>query len=87
MDPQRSPKRKERVGVVLSNKMDKTIVVRVARISRHPIYRKVVRSFIKVKAHDEARSAKVGDKVSIVETRPMSKEKNWRLKEVLTSSR
>jgi len=65
--------------------MDKTIVVRVARLSRHALYRKVVKSFMKVKVHDENRTAKVGDKVSIIETRPISKEKNWRLKEVLTS--
>ena len=78
--------RKQRTGVVLSSAMKQTIIVRVDRLSRHPLYRKVTRVFSKFKVHDEAGVAKVGDKVRIVETRPLSKEKRWRLKEVLGSS-
>lgn len=86
MNPKKFSYRKERVGVVLSNHMKKTVVVRIVRLSRHPLYRKVIRSFLKLKVHDEAGTAKVGDKVRIVETRPISKETRWRLKEVLGSS-
>ena len=84
-----SPKvshRKVRIGVVLSNTMKKTIVVRVERLSHHPLYRKVQRVVSKMKVHDEKGVAKVGDKVRIIETRPLSKEKRWRLEEVLKSS-
>ena len=77
---------KERIGVVLSDKMHQTIVVRVERLARHPIYRKVVRRVMKLKAHDEKREAKVGDRVRVAQTRPLSKEKCWRLIEVLKSS-
>ena len=83
-----SPKvshRKVRVGVVLTANMKKTIVVRVERLSHHPLYRKVQRVVSKMKVHDEKSVAKVGDKVRIVETRPLSKEKRWRLEEVLES--
>jgi len=75
--------RKERVGEVVSNKMQKTIVVRVERRFRHPTFKKVVTSFSKLYAHDEANAAKVGDLVRIQETRPLSKSKCWRLMEVL----
>lgn len=75
--------RKERVGEVLSNKMQKTIVVRVERVSRHPAYGKVVRKYTKFKVHDEKNAAKIGDKVRIIETRPLSKDKRWRLVEVI----
>lgn len=78
--------RKEMTGVVVSHNMKKTIVVRVERLSRHPLYRKVRRVFLKLKVHDEKDMAKVGDKVQIVEARPVSKEKCWRLKEILGSS-
>ena len=86
MNPKKFSYRKERVGVVLSNTMKQTVVVGIVRLSRHPLYRKVRRSSLKLKMHDEAGTAKVGDKVRIVETRPISKEKRWRLKEVLGSS-
>jgi small subunit ribosomal protein S17 len=76
-------KRKELIGVVVSDKMDKTIVVRVERLVRHPLYKKVIRKHKKYKAHDEHNIAKVGDKVRIMETRPLSKEKRWRLVEIL----
>lgn len=79
-------KRKERTGVVLSNKMQKTIVVRIERIAAHPVYNKVVKKYAKFKAHDEKNIAKIGDKVKIVETRPLSKEKRWRLAEVIKTS-
>lgn len=74
--------RKERVGEVLSNKMTKTIVVRVER-RFHPQYKKVVTAYSKFYAHDEKSEAKVGDKVRIEETRPLSKTKRWRLVEVV----
>jgi small subunit ribosomal protein S17 len=75
--------RKERVGEVISNKMAKTIVVRVERRFPHPRYKKVVTGYSKFYAHDEKSEAKVGDRVRIRETRPLSKLKNWRLVEVV----
>src|SRR5271169_3045646 len=81
-EPQRGH-RKERVGEVISNKMTKTIVVRVERRFPHPRYKKVVTGYSKFYAHDEKSEAKVGDKVRIRETRPLSKLKNWRLVEVV----
>ena len=79
----REDMRKERIGIVLSNKMKKTIVVRISRKARHPLYGKVMQMAAKFKVHDEKNEAKVGDKVRIVETRPLSKEKRWRLVEIL----
>lgn len=75
--------RKERLGEVISNKMAKTIVVRVQRRFRHPQFKKVVTSFKKFYAHDEKSEAAVGDRVRIQETRPLSKTKRWRLLEVV----
>jgi small subunit ribosomal protein S17 len=75
--------RKERVGEVVSNKMTKTIVVRVERRFPHPRYKKIVTAFKKFYAHDEKNEAKVGDRVRIEETRPLSKTKCWRLVEVV----
>jgi small subunit ribosomal protein S17 len=75
--------RKERVGEVVSNKMTKTIVVRVERRFRHPQFKKVVTSYKKFYAHDEKNEAKVGDRVRIQETRPISRMKTWRLVEVV----
>ena len=75
--------RKERVGEVLSSKMTKTIVVRVERRFPHPAFKKVVTQYNKLYAHDEKGEAKPGDRVKIVETRPLSKTKRWRLVEVL----
>ncbi len=71
--------RKERIGEVISNKMDKTIVVRVQRRYPHPRWRKVVTSYSRFYAHDEKNEANVGDRVRIQETRPLSKSKRWRL--------
>lgn len=75
--------RKERTGVVISDKMDKTITVQVDRVSHHPVYNKLMRLATKYKAHDEKDSAKMGDIVRIQETRPISKTKRWRLVEIV----
>ena len=75
-------RRKIKTGVVVSDKMQKTIVVKVERKTQHPIYKKTLRKYKKFKVHDEANSAKIGDQVRIIETRPLSKEKRWRLLEV-----
>jgi small subunit ribosomal protein S17 len=80
-------RRQERRGVVVSDKGDKTIVVKVNLIKLHPRYKKVVRSTVKFHAHDEQNQAGVGDTVRIVETRPLSKTKNWRLAEVVEKAR
>ncbi len=77
-------KRKIKTGVVVSDKMQKTIVVRVERHSRHPLYNKIIRRAKKFKAHDEKNTAKAGDTVKIIESRPLSKDKRWRLLEVLS---
>ncbi|MCS7236166.1 MAG: 30S ribosomal protein S17 [Armatimonadota bacterium] len=79
----RAPKRKELVGVVVSDRMDKTVVVRVESVFRHPLYKKPVRRHKKYKAHDEENRCRVGDRVRIMETRPLSKEKRWRVVEIL----
>lgn len=79
----RTSKRKIRVGEVTSDKMDKTIVVRVTRRTAHPIYKKVMTKTNKFKVHDEKNEAKIGDKVLIMSTRPISKDKRWRLVKVL----
>lgn len=75
--------RKERIGVVVSNKMDKTIVVAVATKEKHPIYGKFVKKTTKFIAHDEKNECSEGDTVRIMETRPLSKNKNWRLVEIV----
>jgi small subunit ribosomal protein S17 len=77
-------KRKTKVGRVVSDKMDKTVVVSVERLRRHPIYKRVVRLSTKFKAHDEGNSAQVGDTVRIEESRPLSAQKRWRVVEVVT---
>ena len=75
--------RKVRTGKVTSNKMDKTIVVAIESSSRHPLYNKIIKRTVKVKAHDETNQCGIGDTVRVMETRPMSKEKRWRLVEIL----
>ena len=75
--------RKERIGVVVSNKMDQTIVVAVATKAKHPIYGKFVKKTTKFTAHDEKNECSEGDTVRIMETRPLSKNKNWRLVEIV----
>ncbi|HEX9156137.1 MAG TPA: 30S ribosomal protein S17 [Nitrospira sp.] len=80
-------KRREWVGRVVSNKMNKTVVVAVERSVVHPIYRKVLRRMTKFKAHDEQNVCNVGDRVRMIETRPISKDKHWRVVEVLEKGR
>lgn len=75
--------RKTRVGKVTSNKMQKTIVVAVETSVRHPLYKKIVKRTYKLKAHDENNDCGIGDTVRVMETRPLSKEKRWRLVEIL----
>jgi small subunit ribosomal protein S17 len=75
--------RKTRVGIVVSNKMDKTITVKVERRVKHPVYGKIVRMSTKLTAHDEKNECNEGDMVKIMETRPMSKNKRWRLIEIV----
>jgi small subunit ribosomal protein S17 len=79
--------RKTRVGTVVSDKMQKTVVVEVERTGRHPLYGKVIRHSRRFKAHDEAGEAHLGDKVLIAETRPLSKDKRWRVAQVLERAR
>ena len=79
--------RKTRQGLVVSDKMDKTVVVAIERRVPHPVYGKMVTRTKRLKAHDEANSAKVGDTVRIVETRPLSKDKRWRLLEIVERAR
>lgn len=79
--------RKTRVGMVVSNKMDKTIVVAIKDNVRHPLYKKIIKRTIKLKAHDEENTCNIGDKVKIMETRPLSKDKRWRLVSVLERSK
>lgn len=76
-------KRKTLTGLVSSDKMDKTVVVMVNRLVLHPVYKKYVRKRTKVKAHDEKNECRIGDKVRLIETRPLSKDKRWRVKEIL----
>ena len=75
--------RKTRTGKVVSNKMDKTIVVAVENNVKHPLYNKIIKRTYKLKAHDENNDAKIGDTVKVMETRPLSKDKRWRLVEVM----
>jgi small subunit ribosomal protein S17 len=79
--------RKERVGVVVSDKMQKTVVVKIDRRVPHPVYGKMVSRSKKLKAHDEANAAKIGDTVRIMETRPLSKDKRWRVVEIVERAR
>ena len=79
--------RKSRTGLVVSDKMDKTVVVAIERRVPHPVYGKMVTRTKRLKAHDEENSAKVGDTVRIVETRPLSKDKRWRVVEIMQRAR
>ena len=79
--------RKTRVGKVVSNKMDKTIVVAVENHVKHPLYKKVVKSTYKLKAHDENNECNIGDTVKVMETRPLSKDKRWRLVEIMEKAK
>ena len=75
--------RKTRVGKVVSDKMDKTIVVSIETSVKHPLYKKIIKRTYKLKAHDEKNEGKAGDKVKVMETRPLSKDKRWRLVEII----
>jgi small subunit ribosomal protein S17 len=79
--------RKSRVGIVVSNKMDKTIVVAVQDNVKHPVYGKIVKHTTKFHAHDEKNECAIGDKVEIMETRPLSKTKRWRLVEIIEKAK
>ena len=75
--------RKTQVGVVVSDKMDKTVVVEVKRLVAHPLYHKIIRRRAKIKAHDAGNTCQVGDKVLLEESRPLSRDKHWRVKQIL----
>ena len=79
--------RKTRVGKVISNKMDKTIVVAIEDHVKHPLYKKIVKKTYKLKAHDENNECNIGDKVKFMETRPLSKDKRWRLVEIMEKAK
>ncbi|MGN0113932.1 MAG: 30S ribosomal protein S17 [Acutalibacteraceae bacterium] len=79
--------RKTRVGRVVSDKMDKTIVVAIEDNVKHPLYKKIVKKTVRLKAHDEANAAGVGDRVLVMETRPISKDKRWRLVEIIEKAK
>ncbi len=76
-------KRQEWVGRVVSNKMEKTVVVAIERFVPHPFYRKVLRRVTKLKAHDEQNACQVGDRVRVIQTRPISKDKHWRVAQIV----
>ena len=76
-------RRKTRIGKVISDKMDKTIVVAISDSKKHPLYKKVVKTTYKLKAHDEENTCNVGDTVKVAETRPLSRDKRWRLVEIV----
>jgi small subunit ribosomal protein S17 len=75
--------RKHEIGVVVSNKMGKTATIQVERMTRHPVYKKYIRRYTTYKAHDEQNACRVGDKVLIEETRPLSKTKRWNVKQII----
>ncbi len=79
--------RKTRTGMVVSDKMDKTIVVAIEDNVRHPLYKKIVKRTVKLKAHDENNECRVGDRVSVMETRPLSKDKRWRLVQIIEKAK
>lgn len=79
--------RKTRVGTVVSNKMDKTVVVAIKDNVKHPLYKKIIKRTTKYKAHDEANACHEGDVVQIMETRPISKDKNWRVVKVIEKAK
>ena len=79
--------RKTRVGMVVSDQMDKTLVVAIKDNVRHPLYKKIIKRTIKLKAHDENNSCGIGDKVEIMETRPLSKDKRWRLVNIIEKAK
>lgn len=79
--------RKTNVGRVVSNKMDKTIVVAIEDSVKHPLYKKIIKRTVKLKAHDENNECSIGDRVRVMETRPLSKDKRWRLVEIIEKAK
>ena len=79
--------RKTRVGRVVSDKMDKTVVVAIVDNVKHPLYKKIVKRTVRLKAHDENNACKVGDRVEVMETRPFSKDKRWRVVEIIEKAK
>ena len=79
--------RKTRTGIVVSDKMDKTVVVAIQDNVKHPLYKKIIKNTIRLKAHDENNTCGVGDRVLIMETRPLSKDKNWRVVEIIEKAK
>ena len=87
MDEKRTTSRKTRVGKVVSDKMDKTVVVTVADRVAHPVYKKIIKRTYRLKAHDEKNECVVGDVVRVMETRPLSKDKRWRVVEIVEKAK
>ena len=87
MEPKARALRKTRTGRVVSDKMDKTIVVSIETSVKHPLYKKIIKHTYKLKAHDENNECSVGDRVRVMETRPLSREKRWRLAEIVEKAR
>ena len=79
--------RKTRVGMIVSDKMDKTVVVAIVDNVKHPLYKKIIKRTVKVKAHDEKNECKIGDRVQIMETRPLSKDKRWRVTNIVEKAK
>jgi len=79
--------RKTRVGKVVSNKMEKTVVVSIEDNVRHPLYKKIIKNTVKLKAHDENNECGIGDRVLVMETRPLSKDKRWRVVEIIEKAK
>ena len=79
--------RKTRVGIVASSKMDKTVVVAIQDNVKHPLYKKIIKNTIRLKAHDENNSCGIGDRVRVMETRPLSKDKRWRVVEIIEKAK
>ncbi|NLP26217.1 MAG: 30S ribosomal protein S17 [Clostridiales bacterium] len=79
--------RKTRVGMIVSDKMDKTVVVAIVDNVKHPLYKKIIKHTIKVKAHDENNECRIGDRVQIMETRPLSKDKRWRVTNIVQKAK
>ncbi|HHW45931.1 MAG TPA: 30S ribosomal protein S17 [Clostridiales bacterium] len=79
--------RKTRIGKVVSDKMDKTVVVAIEDNVKHPLYKKIIKRTVKLKAHDENNACQVGDRVLVMETRPLSKEKRWRVVEIIEKAK
>ncbi len=87
MSENRTSSRRTRVGMVVSDKMDKTVVVTVADRVKHPLYKKIIKRTYKLKAHDELNECGIGDRVRVMETRPLSKGKRWRVAEIIEKAK